>query len=116
MKQLVTLTFCASLLAPAATMAQETNPPETGPIERGLRLLLEGMAQDMGPALEGLQELGPDLRQFMMDMGPSLQGLMNDVQDWSLYDVPEILPNGDIIIRRKPKEIHAPKEEDQIDI
>lgn len=116
MKNLVMLTFCASLLSSAAAIAQETDPPESNLIERGLRLFLDGLAQEMEPALEGLQDLGPGLRQFMMEMGPSLRGLVDEVQDWSDYQAPEILPNGDIIIRRKPKEIEIPKDDNQIDI
>ena len=37
-----------------------------------------------------------------MEMGPALAEIADKVEDWSRYEAPEILPNGDIIIRRKP--------------
>ena len=115
MKQFATFTLCAALCAPVSAHAQNKAEPDPSPMERGLRLFLEGLMDEMGPALERLQDLGPGLRDFMMQMGPSLRDLMEEVQDWSVYEAPEILPNGDIIIRRKPEETN-PKEEGQIDI
>lgn len=35
-------------------------------------------------------------------MGPKLRAVLEDVEDWSVYEAPEVLDNGDIIIRRKP--------------
>ena len=59
----------------------------------------------MGPALEEFQdraqEMEPALRQFVEEMGPALRDLMDQVGDLSAYHPPEVLPNGDIIIRRK---------------
>jgi hypothetical protein len=37
-------------------------------------------------------------------MGPVFKSLMDEVQDWSAYHPPEMLPNGDIILRRKVEE------------
>jgi hypothetical protein len=39
----------------------------------------------------------------MEQMGPALLGLMDEIKDWSVYEPPEILDNGDVIIRRKPQ-------------
>jgi hypothetical protein len=36
-------------------------------------------------------------------MGPALTTLLAEVEDWADYAPPETLPNGDIIIRRKPE-------------
>lgn len=76
-------------------------------MERGAKLFLEGLLEEMAPALrefEGLAEdVGPSLRRFAEDMGPRMGELLDQVEDWSAYAAPEILPNGDIIIRRKPK-------------
>ena len=49
-------------------------------------------------------------------MGPAMVELLGKIDDLSAYHPPEMLPNGDIIIRRKmPEEIEdAP--EDEIDI
>jgi hypothetical protein len=51
-------------------------------------------------------------------MGPKLRAVLDDVEDWSVYSPPEVLPNGDIIIRRKPDapEYTPPKEMPQIDL
>ena len=57
---------------------------------------LEGLLQEMEPAWRELQG-------FMDAMGPAMIELMDEVQDWSAYEPPEILDNGDIIIRRKPQ-------------
>lgn len=81
-------------------------------MERGFQMFLDGMLQEMAPALDDLSELGdkigPALRNFTSEMGPALAGILESVEDWSVYNPPEILPNGDIIIKRKP-DLEAPK-------
>ena len=42
------------------------------------------------------------MQQFLDEMGPALTELQDTISDWSNYAAPEVLPNGDIIIRRKP--------------
>ena len=111
----------AALLAAAPATAQEA---EDGPglMERGAQLFLRGLMQEMGPALdelEGLaQEMEPAIRDFADQMGPALRGLMGEVQDWSVYHPPEMLPNGDIILRRKePLEVPPdPPDEGEIEL
>ena len=49
-------------------------------LSEGTRLLLEGLMNELAPALEGLRE---------------------GLSDLDAYHPPEVLPNGDIIIRRK---------------
>ncbi|MFD1193271.1 hypothetical protein ACFQ3C_01135 [Seohaeicola saemankumensis] len=118
-------------LAPA--QAQDSDapaPPETGDqpgdeglslMERGARMFLEGMRREMEPALEDLRDLmvdmGPAMQQFMRDMGPAMADLLRRIDDLSAYEAPELLPNGDIIIRRKPDSGPLPPPEDgEIDI
>ncbi len=76
-------------------------------MERGAELFLEGLRQDMEPTLEELlglaDQIGPAMQSFLQEMGPALAELVAEVQDWSAYELPEMLPNGDIIIRKKPK-------------
>ena len=115
MKPLSHIALCVALAAPLPALAQETEQDGSSAMERGLRLFLDGLMDEMGPALDGLQEFGPELRNFMAEMGPSLRDLMGEIKDWSVYKAPEVLPNGDIIIRRKPKPA-VPEGEDQIDI
>lgn len=89
-----------------------------------MRLFFRGLMDEMGPALDELEgmtrEIEPALRDFAAEMGPALRDLMGQVEDWSAYHPPEILPNGDIIIRRKtPEEQDAPApegEEGQIEL
>jgi len=75
-------------------------------MERGAQLFLEGILKEMEPALEefeGLaEEMGPTLKRFAEQMGPKLAEILDQVEDWTAYQAPEMLPNGDIIIRRKP--------------
>lgn len=84
-------------------------------MEEGMRLFLDGLREEMSPALRDLQgfaeEMGPSMRSFMQEMGPALTELLDEVRDWTQYHPPEILPNGDIILRRKTPEIDiTPKE------
>ena len=87
-------------------------------MERGAQMLMEGLLREMEPALEDLQgmaqDIGPALQDFTAQMGPALRDLLAEVEDWSVYEPPEILDNGDIIIRRKPDPVPVPS--DQIDI
>ena len=93
-------------------------------MERGAKLFLEGLLNEMEPAmreLEGMADnIEPALRSFAQEMGPALQDLMDTVQDWSAYEPPVVLPNGDILLKRKPDmptpdELPAP-EKGEIDI
>ena len=74
-------------------------------MERGALLFLEGIMKEMEPALDEFEgfadELGPVLKDLADEMGPKLAQILGQVEDWSAYEVPEIMPNGDIIIRRK---------------
>ncbi len=75
-------------------------------MEQGAELFFKGLRQEMEPALGDLQGLvsqfGPAMQSFIEEMGPALAELAGEIQDWSAYEAPEILPNGDIIIRKKP--------------
>jgi len=87
-------------------------------MERGAQLFFEGLMQEMSPALEEMSKLlddaGPALQNFMVEMGPKLREVLDEVEDWSAYEAPEVLENGDIIMRRKAP---APEvEQPQIDL
>ena len=104
MKQFLAL----ALILPLAAVPARAEEPAPGPslMERGAQMFLEGMLKELEPAIEDLsglaEDLGPALQQFAAEMGPKFKELMAEVEDWSAYQAPEILPNGDIIIRRKP--------------
>lgn len=86
MKKRMQALAVAVIVATSPVNAQEESPPsnqfEEGfdMLELGTRLLLESLIDELGPAWE------------------ELRMLMNEV---NAFHPPEILPNGDIIIRRK---------------
>jgi hypothetical protein len=86
MKRTIALTLCLGLALPAA--AQEAGT--------------EGGATDMDEGFSLLEE-GTRLllRGLMAEMEPALRELQGALQNLDAYHPPEVLPNGDILIRRK---------------
>lgn len=105
MKQ-VTLILIPLIVALAQPTAAQEQEDGRSLMEQGAELFFDGLREELDPALRELrdlaQEYGPAMRDFAVEMGPKLEGIMDEVKDWSAYQAPEILPNGDIIIRRKP--------------
>ena len=103
MKRIV-LPFCSALLIASSAVAEEERGLSL--MERGAMLFIEGIMKEMEPAIDELegfaQDMGPALKMFADEMGPKRAEIVEQVEDWSAYEAPEILPNGDIIIRRKP--------------
>ncbi|GGE49326.1 hypothetical protein [Actibacterium pelagium] len=60
-------------------------------LEEGAKLFFKGLMDEMEPALQDLKD----------GMEPALRDLMDKLDDLDAYHLPEVLPNGDIIIRRK---------------
>jgi hypothetical protein len=87
----------AVLLAFALASAASAQEDDDGArlMERGAREFLEGLLREMEPAWDQMQA-------FMDEMGPAMIDLLDEIKDWSAYEPPEMLDNGDIIIRRKP--------------
>ncbi|WP_132858989.1 hypothetical protein [Shimia isoporae] len=114
------LILCAALAA-GPVWAEEATPteePDTGTslMEEGARLFFKGLQEEMAPALEGMrglaEQVGPKMQEFMLEMGPAMAEIVNKVEDWSSYHAPEVLPNGDIILRKKtPEEMVDPEVE-----
>ncbi len=96
------LTLC--LAAPVA--AQDTQegfrfefelPEDLGELEG----MMDDMMDELGPMMD---ELGPMLE----ELGPVLEDALGALEGLDAYEAPEVLPNGDIIIRRKrPKDGHG---------
>jgi hypothetical protein len=86
MRHAIALTLCLGLALPAA--AQEAGE--------------EGGATDMDEGFSLLEE-GTRLllRGLMAEMEPALRDLQGALQNLDAYHPPEVLPNGDILIRRK---------------
>jgi hypothetical protein len=97
------------LAAPIAAQEEERGRDL---MQEGAQLLLRGLLSEVEPALDELEsmmrEMEPMMRGFMTEMGPALRDLLTEVEDWSLYHPPEMMPNGDIIIRRKQPRVPEP--------
>lgn len=96
----------ALMLAPLAAPAQEEGGGLGALLEDGARGVIEGLIEDMQPAIDDLEgmlaEYGPLLRMLGKEMGPALLDVFREVDSVANYAPPEILPNGDIIMRRRP--------------
>lgn len=62
----------------------------------GSRMILERLLEDMRPMLDSARPF------FEEELMPLLERLGEVVDDLSYYELPERLPNGDILIRRSP--------------
>lgn len=115
MKQLFTPLFVIASIVATPTIAEDSDSGSSL-MERGAELFWEGLRKEMAPSLEELEGLmatiGPAMQNFLTEMGPALADIAEQVEDWSRYEAPEILPNGDIIIRRKPETPEAPNRDD----
>ena len=77
------------LLASPAAAQQDDLEEGLGLIERGMDLMMRRLLDEMGPTIEDAEGT---LR--------ILEGVLGEIDR---YEAPEVLPNGDIIIRRKPE-------------
>ena len=106
MKHARALALALTLAVPAAPVLAQEGDEAPSMMEQGLQLFMEGLRQEMAPAVEDLrgfaERMGPSMRSFFQEMGPALAEMMDEVQDWTLYYPPEMQPNGDILIRRRP--------------
>ena len=106
MKHFVALTLATSLAFSPVTA--QTTEAEDGfsLMEEGARLLLRGLMTEMEPGMNDFRELmkefGPQINAMVAQLGPRLEMMLDLVDDFKNYGNPEILPNGDIIIRRNP--------------
>ncbi|MBO9477343.1 hypothetical protein J7382_07345 [Shimia sp. R11_0] len=116
MRHLNILALMAAVAMPVTVATAQESAEGRSLMEEGMRLFFEGLQEEMAPTLEGLQglmlEIGPEVQSFLAEMGPKLGAVMSKVDDWSQYQAPEILPNGDILIRKKPEE-SAPEAPEQ---
>ena len=86
MRHTSALALCLALAAPAA-FAQEAGDGGSADMEEGFSLLEEGTKLL--------------LRGLLSEMEPALRELEGALRELDAYHAPEVLPNGDIIIRRK---------------
>ncbi len=88
-----------AVLATPAMAETPAAPPAgvqegVGLMQQGAEMLLRGLMANMEPALK-------DMGEAVAEMEPKLRELMAIVDDITNYHPPELLENGDILIRRK---------------
>lgn len=90
-------------------LAQDASPLPSGDVDEGVsllqegaKLLLKGLMANMEPAMQ-------DMGRAITDMQPALTELLAMMGDVTKYHAPEMLENGDIIIRHKTPAELAPK-------
>ena len=91
-------------LSASPILAQEADTDKgLSLLQEGAGLLLRGMMTDMEPAMQ-------DMAESFAKAEPMLRDLMAMMDDLTNYHAPEVLPNGDILIRRKlPAELVSPE-------
>jgi len=106
-------------LAASPVLADGPPPSIDGGIDlldRGARMLLRSLLDQADPALRDFRDGMGDL---VTRMGPALRELAGKIDDLRNYDPPVMLPNGDIILRRRVPlgpPTHAPDGSGQIEL
>ena len=93
-----------SPLSPASIAGAQEAPPSKESsrlIEDGAQLLLKGLLKEMEPALDDMARALDEARPLLEELGPQLSQLIEIMGDIRYYDKPIVLPNGDIIMRRR---------------
>jgi hypothetical protein len=94
------------LVLPLSASAQQESEVDEGfsLVEEGAKLLFRGIIAEMEPAINDFSELAdelqPALDMLASEMGPAFLDLIQTLDSVRYYEPPEVLPNGDIIIRR----------------
>lgn len=111
------LAVLAALAAPAAAQGPPMQvpplqvpplqaPPDCPPFAPGcerLPRLFQDLERDLGPLFRDLErDVAPLLEGLGRRMEPWLRDLAEMLGDLDRWEAPEILPNGDILIRRRP--------------
>ena len=114
----IAITLTALMLSTAPAMAQEAGEDSVEEgfslLEEGAKIIMRSMIDEVEPALKELQF---GFGEVLGEMEPMLRDLAAMIGDIKNYHAPEVLPNGDIIIRRKsPAEIAMPEPGEEIDI
>ena len=96
----VALALCL-ILAAAPVLAQDAPVPETQPEPQpetppALMDQVEGLMQKF------LDRIAPQMEQGLNALEPEIQGFLDQMRDMVQFYPPEVLPNGDILIRRRP--------------
>ncbi|MEO0914756.1 MAG: hypothetical protein AAFY59_17530, partial [Pseudomonadota bacterium] len=94
--------LAAAFIALSATQAPAQEEDPSPFFEKWAEETMKGLLEEIQPELESMmEELGPQLDGLFAEMVPRLQELTEKLGGLVMYEMPEVLPNGDIIIRRK---------------
>ena len=97
--------YAALVILFVGVSSSKANEPSLGLIEQSAQFFLRGLLQQLPDELKDLEaltgSLEVSLRSFTQEMAPYLRDLLQQVEDWSEYQAPEVLSNGDIILRKK---------------
>jgi hypothetical protein len=108
MKKTLPALLSLTLIATPALAQEENDSLRDGfdLFSEGSRMILEGLADKMRPLLE-------EARPFFEDeVAPFFGRIWDLMDDLAAYEMPERLPNGDIIIRRRPDAPDLPDDPD----
>ncbi|WP_210527251.1 hypothetical protein [Rubellimicrobium arenae] len=90
----------------AAPLAAQPTEDDQSLLGQGADLLLRGLIEEVAPPLQDLAGIGaeylPLFQQLAAEMGPAFLEVFGQIDSLSNYEPPEILPNGDILLRRSP--------------
>ena len=90
--------LAAVLIVVATALPASAQEGGDGLMERGFRMFMDGLRDEVEPALRDFEGLARDAAPFLREMQRSLGEV---VEDFDAYHAPEVQPNGDILIRRK---------------
>lgn len=93
----------ALLTAPPVHSAEPATPAQAAEPRPDISQSMEDLSEAARKAVEA----------FVAALGPVMEGLQQMIEDMPRYEAPEVLPNGDIIIRRIPNEQTPPDEDDR---
>lgn len=121
MKHVAAFTVAVCLAAAPVQAEEPAEDDGFSLMEEGAKLFFEGIMREMEPAMDDLrglaEEMEPAFRKFAQDMGPAFADLLGKIENLNSYHPPEMLPNGDIILRKKtPQEMKEGDADGEIDI
>ncbi|MFZ1468309.1 MAG: hypothetical protein WAT09_04940 [Paracoccaceae bacterium] len=96
------LALVLPLLIVQPAFAEEPADPGPSLMEQGMQLMLKGLMTEMAPAFDEMDKALKEAQPLLQDLGPKFAELLTLMGDLSNYETPVVLPNGDILIRRKP--------------
>lgn len=93
MKHFCTTAVVALFVACASHAEAQNDQDGADLLEQGIQQLFRELFSQLDPVLKDFQSLNSDI-------GPKIRQFIELVDDFSNYESPEKLPNGDILMRR----------------